>query len=105
MARVWRLAPAGAFESRFWDAQAVVYVHATGDTHALSDDASALLSLIMRSEGRSESSQGWLRELLAPEGDADDAADGTVAPGDLAGFEQLLDSLSAVGLLMSAEVS
>jgi PqqD family protein of HPr-rel-A system len=85
----WRLAPPGAFEWRQWGDEAVVFVHASGDTHALSAEASALLAALRAQPQAERSAAQWLEsagyDLAAPD---DDAA------------EQLMGHLEAIGLVL-----
>lgn len=84
----WRLAQPGAFEWRQWDDEAVVFVHATGDTHALNVEASALLGALRTDADAARTAAQWLEsagyDLAAPD---DDAA------------EQLMGHLETIGLV------
>lgn len=82
----WRGVPPGAYEWRQWDDEAVVFVHATGDTHALSAQASAVLATMRAHPGETRAAAGWLG--------TDSAAGGDPSP--------LLEGLLAIGLVQRA---
>jgi PqqD family protein of HPr-rel-A system len=84
----WCPVPLGAFEWRQWDDEAVVYVHATGDTHALGPEASALLTALRARPEECRTAAEWLEPAgLDPASPDDDAA------------EQLLRQLELIGLV------
>lgn len=84
----WRLAPPGAFEWRQWDDEAVVFVHASGDTHALNAEASALLAALRADPAAARTAAQWLES----------AGYDTATPDDDAA-EQLMAQLEAIGLV------
>ena len=78
-----------------WDQEAVVYVHATGATHALSPSASAVLATLLEHPGEWLSCEAWLAALSA--GDADEAF-GPSDAEDLRSLRAVLDELESIGL-------
>ena len=80
--------PAGAYDWREWAGEAVVFVHATGDTHALSAQASALVAAMRRHPDEAHTTAGWL--VIA--GRAVDA-------GDSESEDSLMQGLLAIGLV------
>lgn len=84
----WRLAPPGAFEWRQWDDEAVVFVHASGDTHALNAEASVLLGALRADPSAARTAAQWLER----------AGYDTATPDDDAA-EQLMAQLEAIGLV------
>lgn len=84
----WRLAPPGAFEWRQWADEAVVFVHATGDTHALNAEASALLAALRGQPDAERSAAQWL-----------ESAGYDMAASDDEAAEQLMGHLESIGLV------
>jgi PqqD family protein of HPr-rel-A system len=78
-----------------WDQEAVVYVHATGATHALSPSASAVLATLLEHPGECLSCEAWLAALSA--GDADEDL-GPSDTEDLKSLHVVLDELESIGL-------
>lgn len=66
--------PGAACERREWDGEAVVFVHASGDTHALSVEASALLAAMSGQAGPPRAAVQWLAlagfDIEGPDPDA-----------------------------------
>lgn len=56
----WTVAAVGAFEWREWGGEAVVFVHASGDTHALSAEATALVAAMRAEPWAERSAAQWL---------------------------------------------
>lgn len=88
MSARWRLAPPGAFEWRQWADEAVVFVHTTGDTHALNADATALLAACRAEPEAERTAAQWL--ACAGYDPADAGADAA---------EELMGPLEALGLV------
>jgi len=83
----WGSVPLDAYEWREWDGEAAVFVHATGDTHALSADASALLAAMRNRLELELPASEWL--ALALEAGASDE-----------GYEDvLMQGLETIGLV------
>jgi len=76
-----------AFEWRQWAGEAVVFVHATGDTHALSADASALMSAMLKQDTEPRSAAQWL-DVAGYDGAADHDAGALMAHLESIGLVQ-----------------
>ncbi len=84
----WCLVPRGAFEWRQWDDEAVVFVHATGDTHALGAEASAMLAALRARPDEARTAAQWLESAGFEAAASDDDA-----------AEQLMTQLELIGLV------
>lgn len=84
------MAPAGSYEWREWAGQAVVFVHATGDTHALSLEATSLLAAMRAFPDQRLPASCWvqLARLDAAEGDYDESLMRALEAIGLAGHEK-----------------
>ena len=90
---VWCAAPDGAFEWREWDGLIVAFVHATGDTHALSPDGSIVLGHMIEHRHTRLSAEAWWQRMTA------EAERSHPANEDLEGFQRLLVGLESFGLV------
>ncbi len=94
---MWAAAAQADFEWREWDGEAVVYVHATGDTHALSAEASTVLIAMMERPGETWPTRTWMALVMPGAAGADDLAEEEVLE-----FEHLLAGLRQVGVVCHA---
>lgn len=92
----WRAAPLDAYLWCEWDGECVVYVHASGDIHALSPAASAALPLLRTLAGRTLPLAGWCRSIRI---EAGEPADAVPDEAERAEVEQFLQGLAALGLV------
>jgi hypothetical protein len=67
----WCASDASCFDRRSWDDDIVVYVLATGETHALAAAHSATFSLLLEHAGQPRTAADWLALMVeeAPSGD------------------------------------
>lgn len=77
----WCVAQAASYEWREWDGQAVVFVHATGDTHALSPDATTLLVAMRARSDESHPTAAWVQVAGLLDGDGEALMQGLAAIG------------------------
>jgi hypothetical protein len=66
---LWAAADARCFDSRQWADDIVLYVVATGETHALAPAHSATLALLLAHPDAPRTADQWLR-LMAEEGES-----------------------------------
>lgn len=95
MGPLWSVPAELGLDWRLWDEDLVVYVHLSGDTHALSPAASGVLATLLEQRGVSRSSADWLHALT----DAHEPApqDGAQADADLTALEEQLAGLERIG--------
>jgi len=77
----WCVAPAACYEWRDWDGQAVVFVHATGDTHALSPEATSLLVVMRARSNETHATPAWMQFANLADGDGEALMQGLAAIG------------------------
>lgn len=78
----------------------VVFVHSTGDTHALSPAASAVLATMLDNPGSALSAAEWLEAAAQEEPAAAEVADAD----ELHRFEVMLGELEAIGLVQRVAI-
>jgi PqqD family protein of HPr-rel-A system len=88
---LWVALDSGHCDSHRWGDETVVYVLATGETHALGPGHSAVLDLLLESPGSARAARQWLA-LLADDGERQDAA-------DLAAIRSALIDLHRIGVV------
>lgn len=96
MTTLWSAGPASCFDCRSWNGETVVFVSASGDTHALSVQASLVLAMLLESPEAARSAPAWL-DIIFP---ADDQSPADEADGkDDDKLEQLLLGLEKIGVV------
>lgn len=93
----WGVAQASAFDSRQWGDDIVLYVVATGETHALVPAQSATLALLLEHPGTAVSASRWLHLMsddssLPGPSDQEDQA-------DLIALQEALNYLHHIGVV------
>ena len=96
MADLWHLNPDETFDFRSWDGEMVVFVHATGDTHALSVDASSLILTMREHPQAGLDGEAWLALAAGSDG-CELAPEARMCDG--MAVESLLAGLAAIGLV------
>ncbi len=86
---LWRAADPGGFEIRQWDGEVVLYVLASGETHALTLTHGAAFLTLLEQPGAGHPAGYWLAAMSAGDvppshWDIQDAADLEVLTGVLA---------------------
>jgi hypothetical protein len=76
----------------------VLFVHATGDTHALGPAASAALATLLEQQGISRTADAWYELLAGEELNMPDVGQGQTSAG-VSAFEQLLAGLEGIGVV------
>jgi hypothetical protein len=107
-AALWSLVDAGAFDARIWADGAVVYVAATGETHALTAAAGAVLQRMRECGVRSGSVSDWLLALDPDEGEGEDRAQAEPDPlpqADVDLLARVFEGLQRIGLLQQCRAS
>lgn len=95
------MAPPACFDWRAWDDEAVVFVHASGDTHALGPAASALLLAMLRDGGPARQAPAWLALITdAAPGEPATADTAPITDAEALAFEQVLLGLERIGLVV-----
>jgi hypothetical protein len=84
----WQVASGGSFSWRQWAGLAVVFVHATGDTHALSTEATAVLARMIERADTALYAAEWMADIF-PQFDQE----------DFSVFEELLSGLAVTGVV------
>ncbi len=98
-ARHWRLLAPGCFDHRAWSGEIVVYVHATGETHALDGLASTVLAALIRAPGSQVDADGPLGWL-----DPDAEAGEVPTPDERAQLQAVFCTLERLGLVERVDV-
>lgn len=80
------MVPPEGYLWREWAGQAVVFVHATGDTHALSHEATTLLEAMRAQAGEGLAAAAWFERAGLAQADDSDA-------------EAVMEGLAAIGLV------
>ncbi len=97
----WRVADATCFDSRQWDEEVVLYVLATGETHALAPAQSATLSLLQEHPDLPRTVPDWLA-LMSGDADSADrppAQQLLLDEADLQALAQALQDLHSIGVV------
>jgi hypothetical protein len=94
---LWAAATTRGFDSRQWGDDIVLYVVATGETHALAPAHSATLSLLLANPGTPRRAAEWLG-LMLDEGESG-AAKAPPEPAELAALYGALADLQHIGVV------
>ena len=93
----WRVVDTGGFDSRQWGDDIVLYVAATGETHALAPAHSATLALLLEQPGPPRTAAEWL--ALMPGDIEPDASPAQQDDADLNAIDQALADLHRIGVV------
>jgi PqqD family protein of HPr-rel-A system len=89
---LWSALDSSHYDSRLWGDDRVVYVLATGETHALGPAPSATLALLLENPGKAHAAADWLA-LMADDGEG-------LAADDLAAISSALADLHRIGVVL-----
>lgn len=95
---LWCAREDAAFDWREWDDEMVLFVHATGDTHALGPASSAVLATLLEHRGSLRTASAWYALMGGGERDQAGAVERS-ALADVLAFEQLLTGLEGIGVV------
>ena len=93
--RLWRARPLAVADRRVWGDQTVLYVLASGETHALDEAASAVLGTLTEHPGTAATAEDWLQRLLRSSVEDDEP----VLQEELAACEAALMLLEKLGVI------
>ena len=91
---LWSASPDGHFDCRLWEDGAIVRLHESGETHSLSESATAVLAMMFEQPNVPRSCGDWL-QALSKEASVDDAE----WQDDLAALAALLFDLERMSLV------
>jgi hypothetical protein len=94
---LWAAAAACGFDSRQWGDDIVLYVVATGETHALAPAHSATLGLLLAHPGAPRTAAQWLN-LMVDEGESG-GDQAPPEPAELAAVYGALADLQQIGVV------
>jgi hypothetical protein len=96
----WRAADRAAFDMRQWDGEVVLYVLASGETHALPPSHSASFLTLLEQAPVAQPAAYWLVALSAGEvPDGSPAGPGAHDDADLAVLTGVLNDLHGIGVV------
>jgi hypothetical protein len=95
----WRAADRAAFDMRQWDGEVVLYVLATGETHALPPIHSASFLTLLEQAPSTQPATYWLAAMSAGEVPDGSPAGGAHDAADLAVLTGVLTELHGIGVV------
>ncbi len=99
---VWRVVDAAGFDSRQWGDDIVLYVAATGETHALGSANSSTLALLLEHAGMAHTARQWLHLMTDEPGF--DSTNEQQDQADLIAIQDALNDLHRIGVVLKEPI-